>query len=1230
MYPAVGGLIDVTSGRPCGTVFAVTNRLALTAYHCIGDRNAGVIRHRRLRCRWTQGVSDATVVAGDPLRDIALLRLNRVLPPTLEAFQLATGETSEHTPYTALGVPAEVQGPPVFAVSGEVTFAHSHLSADTPAIQLFCREAETMGLYGLSGAPVLAGNPRRVIGILRWNQPSLDHPGRAVGSTVFASPATAALQLWPQLATAPDLEAILRRMAYSNNRRSDATIRADVESFLLAARLNLAEHDIRPFRASEQEFLIQRGLTVIRIERDLREAEAALAAEDQLAQATAAYGRQGPLLGAALLTDGVKWLLYRPAHRRLQRVDAKDANPRKPSELAAWLEAVLATGENLLPSRDQIEQKLGASSPSYKLDSAELLEIYSAYSHLRTVQVKRKMWAKLLTTASGIAFLDTTKLFTDHTLLVATAKVIGHALLKVNLDDPDLTAKAIMSGSAFAKANIRGVIEADFFDWITEVPRGDLFIKKLTRRLRRFSWEAVDHDVLKLLYESIITKEVRHQLGEYYTPDWLSEKITHDRVTDPLNQRVLDASCGSGTFLFHAIQRYIRAADVAGIQSPAIVDGVVRNVIGIDVHPVAVALARVTYLLALGTERLNASRLGFTVPVYLGDSLRWGQEHTGPLGQELLPLFRFDGLSVSTRLDPESFVAGPPTPSHTSFAKRLNFPDQIVRNTGVFDELVTELVDLATRREARSAIPPLTMTFERFGISGNDGDVIRATFAMMCRLHDRNEDHIWGYYLRNLARPLWLARPNNRVDVLVGNPPWLAQRYMTENQKEAFRAMSIERGLWVGGSVTTNQDLAGLFVVRCIELYLRPGGSFGYVMPWAALPRARRSARSPYFGFRTGNYRAKEAPLKIAFEQPWDLHGIRPAIFPLPSSVIFGWRQPADFGAVAMPVTSEVWSGRLPTKRCSWADAARYIMRDTSEMKPAVPKHRSPYYPRFYQGATAVPRSLFMVRPDDPGSLGIARGQRAIRSRRPSSEKKPWKDLPDVTGTVETQFVRPMFLGECVLPFRLLPALEAVIPWDGDRLLDGHDARLRRYRALADWLDKAEERWTTNHVGRKIRLIDQLDYLKKLSNQFPGSAYRVVYNKSGSYLAAAVVTDSSILIDHKLYWGSTASLDEARFLAATINSTVLLTAVQPLQSRGEHNTRDFDKLPFELPVPLYDVDNPDHRRLVELAVLAETIAAEEELPNKRFETQRAQVRRTLERKQVLAQIDAIVKIFFAE
>ncbi|MHB1986908.1 MAG: hypothetical protein ACYCSF_02815 [Acidimicrobiales bacterium] len=72
-----------------------------------------------------------------------------------------------------------------------------------------------------------------------------------------------------------------------------------------------------------------------------------------------------------------------------------------------------------------------------------------------------------------------------------------------------------------------------------------------------------------------------------------------------------------------------------------------------------------------------------------------------------------------------------------------------------------------------------------------------------------------------------------------------------------------------------------------------------------------------------------------------------------------------------------------------------------------------------------------------------------------------------------------------------------------------------------------------------------------------------------------------------------------------------VTPVTPLQSRGEHNPRDFHKLPLELPIPEYDAGLDLHVHLAALGAQAEQMAASVELPVKSFEAQRRRLRETL-------------------
>ncbi len=1220
MTPAAGRLSVPGSPHRGGSVFAVTRQLALTCFHCVRDARTkrGVIS--RVRCMWRDEISDAIVQDWAEADDVALLRLGRALPDSLDPIPLSS-DVASNEPFVALGASEALSELPLAAVNGWVIDPNAQMPDGKHGIQLLCLPAVAgMPLYGFSGAPVLTGNQEKAVGVIRWNPPQAEHPERAEGAMAYAVPARRVIELWPELAPVVNMQKLLQRLADRGRLRDAHSVHADVRTILLAGGLHLDEDDLRvipgPGGGRSRLIAVDRGHAIIAVERDLLHDTVVAVAKKELADAVSLWTKYAEQRYAAVLTDGVTWRLYHEVKGQLNLLDEMKSDSRAPEKLLGWLEAIVATGREIAPDRDVIESKLGSSSPWYKLAAAELTAIYQEHREVPTVEIKRRMWAKLLTTASGTSFADKDPLFIDHTLLVAIAKVIGHAILKFSVEGREITAAALMSGIKFSEVGITGAIEADFFDWITEVPGGDKYITNLARRLARFEWSDVSHDVLKQIYESVIPQATRHQLGEYYTPDWLAQAIISEAVREPLRQRVLDASCGSGTFLFHAIKAYLSAAEAVGMPPAEAVNGVVTNVIGIDVHPVAVTLARVTYLLALSSY-LQERSSGFTVPVFLGDSMRWGQETN-------LLTYDYSGLSVSTRLDPESFVTGTAAPSEPEFGSQLNFPDRVVAETDRFDLLVTRLADLATSRDPGSPVPRLAQIFEQFGISDGEKPLLQQTFENMCKLHDAGKNHIWGYYVRNLARPAWLARPHNQVDVLLGNPPWLVYRYMTRRQQHSFKQMSDQRGLWAGGPAATNHDLAALFVTRCIELYLRPGGHFGYVMPWAVLPRPGQGSSRPHSGFRRGSYPTKDGTVRVAFTQTWDLHRIKPSFFPLKPGVVFGRRQRARDDAVPLPEQALVWEGRFETKQATWAQAPPRISILTAE-RPIATTRQSPYASRFTQGASVVPRMLFLVNLGEPGPLGTVAGRRPVQSRRSANEKMPWKQLADVTGSVEKEFIRPVYLGECVLPFRCLPPVQAIIPWDGHRLLGESDMELARNPGLADWLHKCETTWERYRSSDRLTLLGQLDYRRKLSQQFSLTAHRVVYSKSGMYLAATRVSDPTAVIDHQLYWGALADLDEARYLAAILNSSLLTMAVRPMQARGEHNPRHFDKYIFQLPIPQYDSDDAAHVRLVALAERAEQVAAAVTLPNVRFERQRKHIRDALDEDGVAADIDVIVK-----
>jgi hypothetical protein len=273
--------------------------------------------------------------------------------------------------------------------------------------------------------------------------------------------------------------------------------------------------------------------------------------------------------------------------------------------------------------------------------------------------------------------------------------------------------------------------------------------------------------------------------------------------------------------------------------------------------------------------------------------------------------------------------------------------------------------------------------------------------------------------------------------------------------------------------VATHQDLSGLFLVRAVERYLKSGGRFAFVMPNAAVDRGQ------FKGLRTGSYKRPDAqnPVTIAFDPAWDLRRIRPHFFPRGSAVLFGARAEEP---KPLPTEIMVWTGRVPGQNADWGTVKNLLVQSRGKAQPAGDAPTSPWEKRFRNGATIFPRLFFFVTRKATGPLGMPAGKVGIRSLQRANDKAPWKHLPALEGVVETEFIRPVLLGESVIPFRIAETFETVLPRDREGLMDGQSDRLDAYEGLASWWRKAEAIWEKHRSSDRLTLIARLDYVHNL------------------------------------------------------------------------------------------------------------------------------------------------------
>lgn len=932
------------------------------------------------------------------------------------------------------------------------------------------------------------------------------------------------------------------------------------------------------------------GRTVIEVKSDLRRESFERQVAGYLSDRKAETGHDF----VGLASDGATFSVHELAidGEALEPIGEFKPKVEDAGELLKWLDSVVALQDRLPPDVHRIKLELGRESVLYPRAMRELRALWGEVGAEPEVRVKRQLWDRLLRVAYG-SDVEEGELFLQHTYLVIVAKAVATAAFVNGLPE---SGRDLLDGKNFRDLGIGGAVEADFFDWVLQAKGGDALVLKIAHQAARFDLDEIEADILKGLYESLIDPGQRHDLGEYYTPDWLAAWIVGEMIDKPLEQRVIDPACGSGTFLFHAIRRLATAGRKKRLKPEEIISRAAEKIAGIDVHPVAVIFARATWLLALLPTFDKGRPRSLSIPVYLGDALQWN-------ARELM------GVNELEILVPPANERGTPAV--------LRFPEEAVIDPSFFDEMLDTML---TSAESGRSAKTLTSWLKGRGIEDSARTMLAETYDLLCRLNEEGRNHIWGYVARNLSRPIWLSTEKQKADVVIGNPPWVRYSSLSKENQERLKQEAMRAGIWVGGKAATANDLSAYFFARSVDLYMKRDGWIAFVLPYAAM------SRDPYAKFRTGDFNKSRNQTKaVRFTGAWTFPSDVQPLFPVPCCVLFGQgaRHPGK-----LPKTVLRYSGQLP-KRDAHPEAAERYLTETEEPWPAdTGVTESPYQSKFRQGATLVPRRLVIVEELPGGRLGKNAKAPRVRGRTSSQDKKPWKDIEPLEGPIEIEMLRPVYLGESIGPYRVFSPVLGIIPWNdkSKNVMDSEEALKAGYRDLARWLVEAEKLWDDEGTGG-MSLRQRWNYNRAISAHFPATSIRVLYAASGTQPAAVKLTgDRRGIAEHKLYWGACKSTEEADYLCAILNSETARFRAEQWQSEGQWGKRDFDKAMFNLPILPFDPKNALHRELAAAAMQAEYVAARVEVKEgEYFVTTRNRIRKALIADGVAGEIEKLVE-----
>ncbi|NLW04299.1 MAG: N-6 DNA methylase [Pseudomonadaceae bacterium] len=140
------------------------------------------------------------------------------------------------------------------------------------------------------------------------------------------------------------------------------------------------------------------------------------------------------------------------------------------------------------------------------------------------------------------------------------------------------------------------------------IPSVQLSLVSLAQSLASVDFLEDNHDVIREVFHEIYPREVRHSLGEFYTPDWMAQHIVEGYEFNNSNEVIVDPTCGSGTFLITALKK---------LNANYPEDNNIQKLMGFDINPISSFAAKTNIILNSHKKTIT----GQIIPIFNSNML---------------------------------------------------------------------------------------------------------------------------------------------------------------------------------------------------------------------------------------------------------------------------------------------------------------------------------------------------------------------------------------------------------------------------------------------------------------------------------------------------------------------------------------------------------------------------------------------------------------------------------
>ena len=742
--------------------------------------------------------------------------------------------------------------------------------------------------------------------------------------------------------------------------------------------------------------------------------------------------------------------------------------------------------------------------------------------------------------------------------------------------------------------------EAHFMEWFTYTCSGfeEEIVNDTLQIIDKFDLSTFVlkpenvQDILQEVYMELIPSEMRHLMGEYFSPDWIVEHVLDMAgYNGNMDKTLIDPCAGSGPFLTQSIKRIILKKN--GVLTKEDIIKITNNIVGFDINPISVVSAKANYILIMFSAFFDNCDEEFgnpvSIPVFIADSILSPVVYTEENGDTLKLTTSVGELELPKF---ESFKKG------NEFLKQLSYFIHEKPKYEVFKNLM----------------------LGKNLIKEEDLPIVKNLFDRLYVLHRSGKDSFWPIILKNSFAPTMIG---NKFDYVVGNPPWIAWKSMSKSYREGTLAIWQSYGIFEKNAYdkkTTHDDFGMAVTYVSLDQYLKNNGIMVFLLPASFLKSTKGGE-----GFRKFEIIRNGQNIPFSVLSVHDFSNV--SLFTIPAVAIkFKKNIAMEYPMDDYNMFSQVGRRSKIDTHSNWDDVNKKLSVEVLSAQPVdMSNNQSAWLtlndmtfannvldvskPRYYKGRKGIEpagaKGVYILKEPRKCDNGLLEIENDItRQRRQDIIEKGINK-----GKIEENYIYPMLGGRNISKWKVKSNEFMLVPHTSRYKYGISEEKLaKECPETYQWLDFYHDELLKTRIQNGKFFNPKIQPFYRLDNvgEYTYSPYKVLWKEQTGSMSAVVIStyynsvpnpntdiftdDKIIVVDSKVLMLDVYDESEAYYVCGIINSPNITDVID---GYAVSTNRGVDVLKY-VAIPKFDTNNELHRKISEISKAIHELAKNDE------------------------------------